>query len=105
MRRQAPAPREECRPLPDLTRPADFFRVSAARTASVLSDVAMRDLARHWRGMGVWITVWDREGQTCQVDEEGPAVWTTLWQRAALVRDALSDIARGAVENEDFSTS
>src|SRR5437588_5678824 len=90
--------------VPDLIRPADFFRVAAPvrdDAGAVLPQDAVRALVGHCRAMSLWITVWDANGRACYVDEEGSSVWTMLWKHAPLVRDALSAAAACVIKDNN----
>lgn len=61
----------------------------------------LEELAASWRGVGLWLTVWDMRGRMIWYDRQGSRLWTTLLARSSHVRDYLRRSARSALDGRE----
>lgn len=61
---------------------------------SLLPHARFETMARHWRSMGVWLSLWNADGKILFRDEEGPDFWNQLWCSGSTFQDGLANEAR-----------
>ncbi|MFQ5430092.1 MAG: HD domain-containing phosphohydrolase, partial [Phycisphaerae bacterium] len=69
-------------------------RLPSHETAWPLSERRFRRLAEHWRGFGVWLSLWQGGGRMIACDESAGDFWNTLRHGEAFV----AELARLAAE-------
>jgi HD-GYP domain-containing protein (c-di-GMP phosphodiesterase class II) len=71
-------------------------RLSRPEVDRPVSQAGFDRLARHWRELGVWLSLWDRRGEVLAVDEQAGRFWNLLWSHGSRFRDELAAVVRAA---------
>jgi len=58
-------------------------------------------LSAHWRGLGLWLSLWDRHGRCLARDELAVGPFEVLWRHSPAFRKALRRLSRQAAGDAD----
>lgn len=73
-------------------------RIPVPKVAWPIGPERFESLAAHWRPFGLWLSVWNFEGQAVLWDEGGPRFWNTLWSRRGAFAKVLSEHVRATMD-------
>jgi len=58
-------------------------------------------ICAYWRGLGVWLSLWDRHGHCVLRDEDGPPFFELMWRYSPKFRDWLRSLSLKAHEPDN----
>src|SRR2546425_490516 len=68
---------------------ADVGRLPAPESCAPISVTSFTGLCEAWRPYGLWLTLWNRDGECIAIDDDAPRFWRMLWDKGRDFQEAL----------------
>ncbi len=76
-------------------------RLPAPPSRWPLSRQRFDALAAAWRPFGVWLSLWNADGESLACDEPAHRLWTMLWEKGGAFHAGLGEYARAAARQSN----